>query len=99
MRIEARDISGGHPSEAVPDDCRRFRWGWTRKHPLNPSADEGWSKAPWAVSLAEWLAVGVSHAPESYPILFAFCVLIGSLLWPHLSDDRHRKENERREKM
>jgi hypothetical protein len=32
-------------------------------------------------------------------ILFMFCVLIGGLLWPHLSDGRHRKEKERREKM
>jgi hypothetical protein len=37
--------------------------------------------------------------PIHFVILFAFCVIIGSLLWPHLSDDRHRKENERREKM
>jgi hypothetical protein len=37
--------------------------------------------------------------PIHVVILFAFCVLFGSLLWPHLSDDRHQKENERREKM
>ena len=37
--------------------------------------------------------------PIQVVILFAFCVLIGSLLLPHLLDDRHRKENERREKM
>ena len=33
--------------------------------------------------------------PIQVVLLFAFCVLIGSLLWPHLFDDRHRKENER----
>ena len=37
--------------------------------------------------------------PIQVVILFAFCVLIGSLLLPHLLDDRRRKENERREKM
>ena len=37
--------------------------------------------------------------PIRVVILFAFCVLIGSLLWPHLSDDRHRKETERHEKI
>jgi hypothetical protein len=37
--------------------------------------------------------------PIHLVILFAFCVLIGSLLWRHLSDDRHQKETERREKM
>jgi hypothetical protein len=45
--------------------------------------------------------MGVTHYlnPIQVVILFAFCVLIGSLLLPHLLDDRHRKENERREKM
>jgi hypothetical protein len=37
--------------------------------------------------------------PIQVVILFAFCVLICSLLWPRLSDDTHRKEIERREKM
>jgi hypothetical protein len=37
--------------------------------------------------------------PIQVVILFAFCVLIGSLLLPHLLDDRHWKEIQRRKKM